>query len=287
MSSGLDFMAKPAIDVHGHCGEYLGYPPHGAELYNAPPAETSQRARDCAITVTVVSELGAFDVDGNTPSDVDAANARAVEGVEQHDNLLFWAVVNPRLDGWEPKTDRLLGHPRCAGVKLHPRWNFWPVEDARYSDRLFAFLHERNTLTLTHTGDAGNEPRTFVPWADKYANLTMILAHIGHDWTGRSFDNQTEAVRMSEHGNLWADTSSRASVFGKIIERSVSRIGADRILFGTDTPLYFAAMQKARVAYADISDADKQKILYDNAASLLRSAVGDCILDDAERVAVT
>ena len=49
-------------------------------------------------------------------------------------------------------------------------------------------------------------------------------------------------------------------------------IGAEKILFGTDTPLYFAAMQKARIAYAEIDDDAKQKILHDNAAALLGDA---------------
>ncbi len=35
------------------------------------------------------------------------------------------------------------------------------------------------------------------------------------------------------------------------------------------TPLYWAAMQKARIAYARLCDADKQRILYDSAAELL------------------
>ena len=48
----------------------------------------------------------------------------------------------------------------------------------------------------------------------------------------------------------------------------MDEIGADRILFGTDSPLYFAAMQRARIDYADISVEDKKKILYGNALKL-------------------
>ena len=68
---------------------------------------------------------------------------------------------------------------------------------------------------------------------------------------------------------LTADTSSINSLVGRVIEYAVEQIGADRILFGTDTPLYFAAMQKACIAYAFIPDEAKRKILYANAAELL------------------
>ena len=266
MDSDTDFMHRPAIDIHGHCGTYPGYTPHQAELCDAGPDEVSRRAAACGITITVVSEIGAFDASEDRPSDVDAANDRAARGAEQHDNLRFYAVVNPKLDGWESRTDGLLAHPRCAGVKLHPRWNFWDVDE--HGDRLFGFLNERRLLTLTHTGDPGNEPEKFIPWANRFPGVRLILAHIGHHH-GERWDLQIRAVEMSTEENVWADTSSSNSVRGKLIEIALDRIGADRILFGTDTPLYFAAMQKARVAYAPIPDEAKRKILYDNAAALL------------------
>ena len=44
----------------------------------------------------------------------------------------------------------------------------------------------------------------------------------------------------------------------------------ERVLYGTDTPLYLAAMQRARIDHADLSDRDKQLILRDNATQLFR-----------------
>ena len=50
---------------------------------------------------------------------------------------------------------------------------------------------------------------------------------------------------------------------------AVERIGSDRILFGTDTPLYWAGAQKGRIETAEIDEAAKRAILYGNAARLL------------------
>jgi hypothetical protein len=50
-----------------------------------------------------------------------------------------------------------------------------------------------------------------------------------------------------------------------LLEWAVAEIGADRILYGTDTPLYFAPMQRVRVDNAEISDEDKRMILCENA----------------------
>ena len=177
--------------------------------------------------------------------------------------------MNPKQDGWQEKTDRLLAHPRCAGVKLHPQQHYWPVDEVRCSDSVFSFAHERGILVLTHTGHPGNESERFIPWANRYPHARLILAHIGNDHVSSRPDTQTEAVRSAEHGNVWTDTSSSMSIKARIIENAAERIGADRILVGTDTPLYFAAMQKARIAYAEIDDEAKQRILHDNAVGLL------------------
>ena len=266
MSPNIDFMQFNAIDMHAHLGTYTGFTPSQAKMFNADADEVVHRARGCNIVKTVASDLGAFDPAPDRPVNVDAANERTCQDAEQHDELSFYTVVNPKLPRWEVGADKMLEHPKCVGVKLHPRWNYWSVEE--HGDRLFAFLSERNLLTLTHTGNAGNDPDRFIPFANKYRGVRLILAHIGHSETD-NFYLQVEAVKKSTEGNVWADTSSAKSMMAHIIEHAVDHLGADRILFGTDTPLYFAAMQKARIAYAAISDKAKRMILYENAAQLL------------------
>jgi len=267
MTSQIDFMRQPAIDMHGHCGHYGGYSELMSRLLNALPEVVSRRAAEAAIKLTVVSELSAFDPAADQPADVDAANHLAVRAAEKFDNLRFYAVANPKRENWEAKTDALLSHPKCVGVKLHPRWHYWPVEE--FGDQVFGFLNEREVLTLTHTGNAGNEPEQFIPFANKYPRVRLILAHIGYDEVDETPDRQIRAVKMSTQGNVWADTSSAKSVISGVIEYAVEQVGASRILFGTDTPLYCSGMQKARIAYAGISNQDKRKILCDNAAGLL------------------
>jgi predicted TIM-barrel fold metal-dependent hydrolase len=57
-------------------------------------------------------------------------------------------------------------------------------------------------------------------------------------------------------------------MFSGLIEWAVEQIGHDRIVFGTDTPLYWAGAQKGRIETAEIDDAAKRAILYDNAVAL-------------------
>jgi predicted TIM-barrel fold metal-dependent hydrolase len=93
------------------------------------------------------------------------------------------------------------------------------------------------------------------------------LAHIGCGWDG-DYTHQVRAIQQSRHGNVHADTSSARSVTPKLIEWAVREIGSDRVLFGTDTPLYHAGMQRARIDHADLTDDEKRRILHANAERL-------------------
>ncbi|GIS63043.1 MAG: hypothetical protein CM1200mP2_52680 [Planctomycetaceae bacterium] len=55
----------------------------------------------------------------------------------------------------------------------------------------------------------------------------------------------------------------------QLVEWAVGEIGADRILYGTDTPLYSAEMQRARIDHAELTDDQKKLILRENAVALL------------------
>ena len=80
--------------------------------------------------------------------------------------------------------------------------------------------------------------------------------------------HQVRAIQQSRHGNVLADTSSARSITPGLIEWAVREVGIDRVLFGTDTPLYHTAIQRGRIDHADLSLDAKRKILRDNALRL-------------------
>jgi predicted TIM-barrel fold metal-dependent hydrolase len=96
-----------------------------------------------------------------------------------------------------------------------------------------------------------------------------MLAHLGNgNGAGGAVDLQVRAVQAARHGNLWIDTSSARSILPHLVEWAVQEVGAERLLFGSDTPLYHVALQRERIECAEVSDSAKQLILRDNAVSL-------------------
>ncbi len=166
--------------------------------------------------------------------------------------FFYWVVINP----FDPRTydqaQVMLQNKKCVGIKINPIAHQYPLEE--YGDAIFSFAAERGAVVLMHPAERAE---TVIPiFADKYRDCTMISAH-----------SQIEYIRRAKYGNLYTDNSGAADFNNNVIEYSVSQIGADRILFGTDC--YSAAAHRGRIEFARIPVEAKKDILYRNALRLL------------------
>ena len=123
---------------------------------------------------------------------------------------------------------------------------------------------------LAHSSEQNSLAADYVRFANAYPEMKLIIAHLGCGWDG-DLTHQVRAIQQSRHGNLFTDTSSAKSITPNLIEWAVREIGAERVLFGTDTPLYSAPMQRARIDHAEISELDKRLILAENAMRLFET----------------
>jgi uncharacterized protein len=258
----------PAIDVHGHYGLCIGSEVHPLkkQFMSGDPATVATRAKASHVRYTVVSPLAAIYPHGR--ADVAAGNEAACLAVEQTDGLLQWAVLNPLQPVTFEQTRRMLERPKRVGIKIHPEEHCYPI--AEHGRTIFEFAAELRAVILAHSGQPNSLPADFVSLANDFPEVTLILAHLGNsDATADSPALQVQAIQAATRGNVYADTSSAQSLLPGLIEWAVGEVGPERLLFGTDTPLYFAASQRARIEHADLIDQQKRLILYDNARRIL------------------
>ena len=254
-----------AIDVHGHYGLYnFGDDELVAQLMTGGPEVVVERARKANTRLTAVSPLLALFPRCN--NDAAAGNEEAARVVPATEGLLQWVVVNPLQPATYDQADEMLQHPKCVGIKIHPVEHGYPITE--HGREIFAFAAKHRAVVSTHSGEDKCLPDEFVPFADEFPEVRLILAHNGFSQDG-DLSRQVRAIQASRHGNVFTDTSSSKSIMPGLHEWAAKEVGADHILYGTDTPLYFAPMQRARIDHADLSDADKRLILHDNAARLL------------------
>jgi predicted TIM-barrel fold metal-dependent hydrolase len=254
-----------AIDVHGHYGRYVraGQGSVLDELSSADAAEVVRRAREANIELTIVSPLTALLP--RFQADAVAGNAEAARVIAETPGLNQYVVVDPRRAETYAQANEMLKQPQCVGIKIHPEEHGYPIRE--HGAAIFEFAAKRRAVVLTHSSEPNSLAEDFIPWANEFPEVRLILAHIGCGWDG-DVTHQVRAIQQSRHGNVFADTSSARSFVPGLIERAVREIGVERVLFGTDTPLYHAAMQRARIEYADLSGADKRRILRENALNL-------------------
>lgn len=110
----------------------------------------------------------------------------------------------------------------------------------------------------------------------KRKNRNWVLSRIYQNANYPYYPNQDnlEKVCGLNLPNVYIDTAHYLMyVYPGVMERMAELAGADRIVFGTDAPLQGPMQMRFAIEVIkalDIPQADKEKILYRNAARLLR-----------------
>jgi len=151
------------------------------------------------------------------------------------------------------------------GVKLHPDIQGFSVEDERCLD-IFRRCEGRLPVLL-HTGDYRydfSNPDRICRILERFPGLTVIGAHLG-GWSVW----QEAAEKLSGHANFYVDCSSSLYALTPDQAREIVRMyGADRVLFGTDYPMWSPAGELNRLDQLGLTEAEMDRILWDNAAGL-------------------
>ena len=151
------------------------------------------------------------------------------------------------------------------GVKIHPDIQRVEIDDPRMH-RMYELCEGRVPI-LMHTGDCRydySNPNRIIPILEQYPSLTVIGAHFG-GWS--IWEEATE--RLSSYKNLLVDCSSSLyAISNETAKRLIMTYGTDRVLFGTDYPLWTPEREIERFMELDLTDSEREDILYNNAEKL-------------------
>lgn len=255
MQSIAELLGYTPIDIHSHLdhgvpGDYSTVvKPETQHTHTMSPDKLRKKYETVGIGSSCFSTYASVSDCARIPEE----NRFLHQFVQDTDWAYQWVVVHPLQPETFRQAEEMLKCKKAVGIKLHPKNHGYDILEQ--GDKLFSFAHELGAVVQMHPMANPHMPA----FADKYPNMKLIIAHLGSN-------TFIDAVETAKHGNIYVDTSGSASVKNHILEHAVSRIGATHILFGTDT--YSPAFQLARIAWADISEADKKRILLDNALEL-------------------
>lgn len=161
---------------------------------------------------------------------------------------------------------RFLG---LKGVKLHPDYQGFEADDPKMK-KIYKKISELGLITVFHAGfdygfppPYGGTPKKLLK-ALSWFDSPVVAAH----WGGLScWDEVLEHLCGRE---LYFDTSFACGCMPKYYaQKIIEKHGADRVLFGTDTPWHTPAAELGMLATLELSNAEIENITFTNAAKLL------------------
>lgn len=242
---GLPVSGIEVVDAHAHVGPYFNFPIHrgGSAEAMIERADTAGIGKMC---ITANAAIG---------PDMVWGNEEVRRAIEAHPGRIFgYATIKPCPEPeMAEELDKCFSGKGFIGIKLHPGLHGVNVAHDAYRPAMET-AEQRGLPVLIHTwshadvADAGQ-------LAIRYPNARFIVAHMGG--APDVLEHALEVIAGRE--NLFGDTAlSYAPHRG--IEYAVKKIGADKLLFGSDMPFYDPVFTLARVVCADIPEGDIEKI---------------------------
>lgn len=195
-------------------------------------------------------------------------NARLMELITGHDNLHPCWVLLPPATREMPPPDALISEMRAAGVRAarlcpSPARNNFSLGDW-CSGSLLRALAEAHIPTFIDLSEISWDGLASL--LSRYPQLPVVLTGVTY-----RIDRYLYAL-WEQFDMLRIDISGYQGLHA--VESAVARFGAERLLFGSNAPLYGAGAAVTTVAYAAISPEEKALIAGGNLYQLLEAAHG-------------
>jgi len=246
----------PIADCHGHIGVHPDFP-----AYKTEPEEMVRVMDSLNIEFVAISSMLAISNDGpHGNADVEQVLRRYPK------RFLGYIVVNgntpeealEQLQRWSHFHNPPL-------IKLHPDVNKYPVNGPNFRG-VWDYANQTRAIVLVHTwvSDPNCGPLLLAPIAREFPGARILLGHSGVSWRG--YEQAIEVAQSAP--NTFLDIAGSQS-HRTILEHCVAKLGAERLLFGSDLPYLEAAMAVGRVLTARLSDQQKEMILRTNFLRIL------------------
>ncbi len=228
-----------------------------ARLVGALDAGGITRAAVCAGGVVDLDRLSAQLVDGGHV-EADADNEAVFAACAGSGGRLvpFW-FANPHAG---PDPYRRRAH-LFRGLELSPAVHGTGFRDPATEALVRIAADAGHPVYTVCTGRPGTRAADLVWLAGRYPTVPFVFGHCG--FTGIDTDGIN---RIALCANVFVETSGCWCV---AVRRAVQRLGADRVVFGTEYPLQEPSVELAKLAALGLAAADREKVAWRNAHRLL------------------
>lgn len=260
-------MSQPLIDVNVTLG----------------PWPTRRSAGDDAASLAAllvkhgVEEAWVGSVDGLFFPELAEVNARlaaacaAVSGVR----LVPFGELNPSSPTWEADLRRAAEEHRMRGVRLHPNYHGYTLDNPALARALRAATERGLVVSLAAAMEDERmmHPRLIAPTLDlsplaevvrQTPGLKLVLLNALKTLRGDALH------RLLAAGEVYVDIAMLEGIGG--VEKLLADAPAERVLFGSHAPAFYFEAATLKLEESPLSATARRAIVYDNARRLLSEA---------------
>ena len=222
----------------------------------------------------LLENMDAFGVDVSViqpvitkPSQLETLN-RWAKDIES-ERIISFGAVHPDTDDYKRDIDFICGLG-FKGLKFHPEYQHFTLDDEKML-KIYDYAIQKGLILLFHAGfdpafppPYHSNPKMFADVYKKLGGGTIVAAHLGGQ---KQWDEVEEHICGTD---IYIDTSMGFEYYSKEqFMRIVKSHGADKILFGSDSPWSKADYELECIRSLPLTDEERELILSGNARRLL------------------
>jgi predicted TIM-barrel fold metal-dependent hydrolase len=176
------------------------------------------------------------------------------------DRIIPFARYNPWLANSAKAFEDAIESSVVKGLKLHPGDDLFDPDD-NIVHPFFELAERAKIPVVLHTGGSA-KPSMVGLAADRFPRVNFVLLHLG------DFHDHVFVAKKCE--NVFIETS-QCLYLHRIARRIVEKVGAQKIIWGTDVPYHYQEIEKRKLELAGLKEDELRLIM---GANILRLVGG-------------
>ena len=255
----------PVIDAHAHIypDKIASKAVHAINAFYGIPMENPHGTSETLLKTCEGTPISHFIVHSvaTTAHAVTSINNFISEQCRLHPQFIGFGTMHQDFEDPEAEIDRMI-ELGLHGVKLHPDTQEVNMDDPRLME-IYEIMEARGLPLAVHTGDFRHDyshPRRLKNVLRTFPDLVVDGAHLGGCFI---YDVGYDVLHAER---LFVDASSTISVVGpRRFGELVRMWGTDRVMFGSDFPMWNPYAEYVVMASCGFTDDELENLLCKNA----------------------